>query len=353
NSAVVITFGGSFNESSLANPDMNATGDNWVHKIDRNWASPTQWSITETVISVYSLGDSETTVHDVADLAEGDSGNEGSGDSNEGDGTDEPSELEETGSWETTISTSRRGFVIMTLHASMGITSPVAAGVLWSISLNYSDSVTVGAVAGGGSSFAPAEKEGDAASSGSAGRGTGVPPDFEGSADWGASFGVTARSGGTIYITSTPSLASDGSIRSTVDAEVTYDIGGDANFRSNWSSSSQSGDLELPDLSGCEMTSAGLTTSKIVLVHAWDIDGTEDELADTLKNDSVSASLSGQMVLDPDGSTAEILANAGLRTAQRNVPATFDAMLSSGSCGLVDIGSRRLQSIRYQTGHDE
>jgi hypothetical protein len=252
-----------------------------------------------------------------------------------------------------------------------------------------------------------------------------VPPDFEGSADWGASFGVTARSGGTIYITSTPSLASDGSIRSTVDADVTYDIGGDANFRSNWSSSSQSGDLELPDLSGgdtpsnggptladlgqaigdasaefqgsdlsqrggsdpsdfageivghghraasggggasrlgggvkggfnmqaviggsgfesltgdafaalqgdtggegksehffvyapapkVEMTSAGLTTSKIVLVHAWDIDGTEDELADTLKNDSVSASLSGQMVLDPDGSTAEIDGDADL-----------------------------------------
>ena len=271
-----ISVFGSFTPASLDNPDLDATGMNWVHSVDRTWISPTQWSITERLVAAYNLSSDESDSGDnSSEEVEEDGGEDADSSSNNGDltsggnneGEASDSGLDETSSWSSTISVTRRGFIILTMIASQGISTPAAAGVNWSISFSFSDTIDIQADANGSATYVPAVAVvATGTTSGNSGQGgmtiggegdpqgsgesdidsSDLPEDFQGESEWSAGIGLTATSSGTLVISSTPSIGSDGAISRSIIADVNYDVGGDLNLTSDWSASSSSGSLVLP-----------------------------------------------------------------------------------------------------------
>jgi hypothetical protein len=229
---------GSFDESDLVNPDLTAEGLNWVHTIDRTWISDNQWSYTEQIVMVFNLGDSASDGGDLTSLTTGDETDNG---------------LDESGSWSSTTGVTRGGFFMLTFSASLGMTTPAAAGVKWSIDVNFRDTLGVTADAEGESTGTPnaSSVENDS-----------LPDDFVSHATWDASIGLTVYSGGTFSVSSTPSLVSTG-IQRDVTVSGSNDLGGNVNFTSNWSSSSSSGNLIPLDIGGCYTCSSGASSSPL------------------------------------------------------------------------------------------
>ena len=171
----------------------------------------------------------------------------------------------------------------------MGITTAAAAGINWSITMSYNDAVSITASAGGASTYVPTPStttgggfpsgsgggsgsmedggsggNGDPVENGESGSGNdpGIPEDFQGESSWSAGIGLSASSGGTLFLSSTPSIGSDSAISQAIIANMTYDVGGKVTMESDWSSGSYSGNLSLPHhpnpgagnpLAGCDI----------------------------------------------------------------------------------------------------
>jgi hypothetical protein len=254
------SFHGSFDASSLINPDLQATGFNWVHSVTTTWTDSNTWSFSERLIVSFNLGNARTFSSE-----DEPSSNEVQGSSNgqeENSGEGQETGLEETSSWESAVGVSRSGYLFFSLDASRGITTPSAAGVLWSLDMRFLDSLFISGNAGGESTFIPkepdneAEGDGDSGGGGDARRtqggndstGNSYPDDFNAQSEWSATFGVGFTSRGNFIVSSTPSVASDGGIQRAIDAGGDYSHEPKIMFSANWSSSSQSGDLSAPGL---------------------------------------------------------------------------------------------------------
>ncbi|MFN9420631.1 MAG: hypothetical protein ACK578_24505, partial [Pirellula sp.] len=151
-----------------------------------------------------------------------------------------------------------------TFSASRGITTASAAGVRWSLLVDYLDSASVSAEASGRADFTPSDpstnddggsSNGDETGTGGVDGGTGrdavdppqYPDDFTATSKWKASARISVETSGIIIVSSTPAIASDGEIDRTIAASITYDVDGDIEVSEEWSSSSQSGDISLVD----------------------------------------------------------------------------------------------------------
>jgi hypothetical protein len=220
-----LSLRGSFTAASLNNPDYNAQGLNWVHWVDRNWISSTQWSYTERMVLVFNLSNSETTTEETLPT---DPLPEGQVDDDD---------LDETSSYTSTLSATRRGFISFTFTSSQGISTPSAAGVQWSISVGYSDTLSVQAAASGTATFTPTAgtNEND------------YPDDFTANSSWSGTISATAFNSGSMSVSSTPSIATDNVIDRNISASVSYSAGGNATGTEEWSAGSQSGSIVLLD----------------------------------------------------------------------------------------------------------
>ncbi|MEI7462240.1 MAG: hypothetical protein WCK15_22830 [Pirellula sp.] len=155
--------------------------------------------------------------------------------------------------------------------------------------MSYNDAVSITASAGGASTYIPTPStttgggfptgsgggsgsmedggsggNGDPVENGESGSGNdfGIPEDFQGESSWSAGIGLSASSGGTLFLSSTPSIGSDSAISQAIIANVTYDVGGKVTMESDWSSGSYSGNLVFPNhpnpgagnpLAGCDI----------------------------------------------------------------------------------------------------
>jgi hypothetical protein len=83
--------------------------------------------------------------------------------------------------------------------------------------------------------------------SGSGGQGTGaLPADFKANALWSGSIGIVASTAGTVFVTSTPSIASDAIVERAISSGANTNSNAAINVLSSFSSSSSSGDLQRP-----------------------------------------------------------------------------------------------------------
>lgn len=239
-----IDLNGSFDANSLNDPDYDADDTNWVHTMDRNWTSSDQWSFTERLVLVFNLEETVEDSGDVADLIDPEA---------------EPSDpnLDEAGDWSSTSDITRVGFFMMTFVASRGISTPSAAGVKWSIAVDYSDIVSISSTAAGDSAGTPSatnDPENDPEA---------LPADFNSYATWGASVGIVIHSSGGFFVSSTPAIATGSVIERTIDANGYNDMGGNILFGSNWSSASLSGSLSPVGSTGCVTCTSGAPASPL------------------------------------------------------------------------------------------
>jgi hypothetical protein len=266
-SSSLTTFG-AFTAASLTNPDLTLPGLNWVHLVDVYWVSPTQWSFTESLVLSFDLGNSvedegqESIVNGQGSNEDGPDGDDSSGDPDD----DEDTGLDVESEWESSIGASRSGYFKFTFSASRGITTASAAGVRWSLLVDYLDSASVSAEASGRADFTPSDPstnddggssngDDDELEAGGIEGGTGrdvidtpqYPDDFTATSKWKASARISVETSGVIIVSSTPAIASDGEIDRTIAASITYDVDGDIEVSEEWSSSSQSGDISLVD----------------------------------------------------------------------------------------------------------
>ncbi|MFN9418060.1 MAG: hypothetical protein ACK578_11310, partial [Pirellula sp.] len=157
-SSSLTTFG-AFTAASLTNPDLTLPGLNWVHLVDVYWVSPTQWSFTESLVLSFDLGNSvedegqESIVNGQGSNEDGPDGDDSSGDPDD----DEDTGLDVESEWESSIGASRSGYFKFTFSASRGITTASAAGVRWSLLVDYLDSASVSAEASGRADFTPSD----------------------------------------------------------------------------------------------------------------------------------------------------------------------------------------------------
>jgi hypothetical protein len=265
-SSSLTTFG-AFTAASLTNPDLTLPGLNWVHLVDVYWVSPTQWSFTESLVLSFDLGNSvedegqESIVNGQGSNEDGPDGDDSSGDPDD----DEDTGLDVESEWESSIGASRSGYFKFSFSASRGITTASAAGVRWSLLVDYLDSASVTAEASGRADFTPSDpstNDDGGSSNGDDEPGTGgveggtgrdvidtpqYPDDFTATSKWKASARISVETSGIIIVSSTPAIASDGEIDRTIAASITYDVEGDIEVSEEWSSSSQSGDISLVD----------------------------------------------------------------------------------------------------------
>jgi len=262
NTSSTLTTFGSFTPASLTNPDLTLPGLHWVHLVDRFWVSDTQWSFTESLFLSFDL---ESLVEEQGgSTGNGNDGPAAEGDtpagSTEGDNDNGNDGLQVESTWESSMEASRSGFFMFTFKASRGITTPSAAGVAWSIWVDYLDSVDFSGEASGGSEFTPsAAVQGGAGSSGATDDDSlttseggqddlpTYPEDFTASSNWNTSADLFVSSSGVVRISSIPSIASDNIVERNVSASVVYGVDGDIEVSEDWSSRSQSGNINLPD----------------------------------------------------------------------------------------------------------
>ncbi|MCA9130253.1 MAG: hypothetical protein KDB22_24365 [Planctomycetales bacterium] len=247
-----VTSFGSFDESSAINPDLNASGTNWVHIVDTNWTSPTLWSFSETFVLAFNISESGSESGDLSDLSSsGDTLGESTGEGGEGSGDG----LVSSGGWSIDTAYGRGGFAIIRFTASLGVVTSAAAGVAWSLSVDYGDRISVSAVGSGASTFAVdpnLTNTGGDSSSGDEWGGSGdgnlgggdslFPDDFHGESAWNAGAGVVVYSTGDFSISSTPSVVAGG-IQRNIVAGGSSDTGSSFTTMSDWASMSGSGDL--------------------------------------------------------------------------------------------------------------
>lgn len=207
-----------------------------MHYVDRVWNSADSWSYTERLAFVFNTTESTSDGGDISDLisdggsgdsgegsgdsggatgdgsaggtsgGDGDGSGSGSGDDGDSDGGNGP-DLDHEGSWSSSTDTTRQTMFMMTFTASLGITTPSAAGVAWSINVQYGDTIGVSSEAEGGGVATPAPNgdsgesdgtgdndEGDEDYSGEetpGGDNQELPDDFTAHSTWGASAGLT------------------------------------------------------------------------------------------------------------------------------------------------------------------
>lgn len=296
-----LDFHGDFNEDSFDNPDLLAQGTHWAHRVTLQYHSADSWSYTEILVMAFnhssSLSDSGT-IDGGEDGEAGDGDAESSGvltaasdtDDTAGEADADEADTAQPGQWSTAASLARSGFLIITFTASRGIASPAAAGTAWSINASTRDSIQFDASASGSVGEVPDEddeegdEEGDDTAGASGGEGgEGAAPASEGGSatdrtsdsdndsptdapdrpaaaprshfQWGINLGINAFVGGSLNVSSTPSivsvLAADGTTSDVVQRAVTagggYDLGGGSRLGSMASGASQSGNLMLED----------------------------------------------------------------------------------------------------------
>jgi hypothetical protein len=239
-----LAIGGSFTADSVANPDYDAPGTNWVHTVTNLWTSPTHWSYSENLIGVFNLSETES--------------DNGEFDEEDGESSGDDEDTSVTGSWNSTTTLKRNGFVRFSITVSQGMTSVASAGVAWSINMSYLDRLSVELQGGGSSSFASEEPSSDTSqdSNNRSADGDEIPPDttgidelnnVSGEASWNVGFEIGVYASGSFSISNTPTHGTDGGVDRNISANVTAKIGGDARESFSWNATSQSGNLSLPD----------------------------------------------------------------------------------------------------------
>ncbi len=229
-----------------------------------------QWSLTESLVLSFRLNNDrvDTWTTNIVDGIYGDTGgtqegNEGEGSNGESDPTENPLKgLDGTASGEVNAHASRTGFIFYTFTASRGVSAPSAAGVQWSVTTSYSDTINVLATGSGDSTYQPTSSSGTTTGgSGSGGwvlgdegnseGGTNTnseftyPSDFTASSSWDASSTLALSNSGAFSISVSPSLTSSGQVRVDTAASMVYDSNGSGNSTANWTSNSASGDLSV------------------------------------------------------------------------------------------------------------
>ena len=266
---------GVFDTNTTADSDMTLPGVNFVHIVNRTWVDEDHWSITETLIMSFNL--SETISPTLASGSESDTSGSATGTSS-GDSASEEIGLGNHPVTETStasLTVNRSGFVKLVFHAEKGMLTPVAAGVLWSVNLAFRDQASVTLVASGGRTIAP-DITNTASTGGSSGGGTGqgdtgdtwsvtgagdagtttqntLPASFSSTSTWSLNIGVQVSVGGTVAVSSTPSLVTSANDPTTneVERDINYvadvQVGASLSLGGAWAASSTSGDLNTPD----------------------------------------------------------------------------------------------------------
>lgn len=253
-SSSTLSVFGAFTAASLTNPDTLLLGLNWAFQTDSQWTDANSWSFTEKLVLAFNLDNSDLGDWDETRI----NGNDGD------EETDDSSMqgLDGHSNGESDANATRNGYFFYTYHATMGI-----AGVSWSLTVSYSDSVTLGATASGGSTYTPTT----APVNPSSGHNSWIygvqpdeqptyPSDYQATSHWNAAINFSVASSGTISISSTPVLTSSVAVQRTLNASIDYNAGGLGSASVDWSSASQSGAIVLPNhpagpggdpLSGC------------------------------------------------------------------------------------------------------
>jgi hypothetical protein len=240
---------GAFTPASLANPDLTLPGLNWVHAVDVIWVSPEQWSFTESLVLSFNLGNANNETGNQS-IING-TGQDQDGDSTGDDGAedDENLGLDVADNWQSTTQASRSGYYKFFFSASRGMTTASAAGVRWSVMLDYLDSASVVSETAGVSVFTPSDPPTGSGGSSNADaiNAPQYPADFTARSVRQGSVTVSVASVGVILVTSTPAIAADGEIDRTITASISYGVNCDIELSFQWSSFSQSGNIRLAE----------------------------------------------------------------------------------------------------------
>ncbi|MFN9463666.1 MAG: hypothetical protein ACK6B2_10740, partial [Planctomycetota bacterium] len=111
------------------NADLTLPGLSWVHTVSRVWNSPTQWSITETIVLAFNASVASTLSQTMPSDDSGDPDDQGlvAPHLTSGGGT-------------VSISAGRFAHLIVVIHADRGFTADSQAGVSWSVRSSSLDS---------------------------------------------------------------------------------------------------------------------------------------------------------------------------------------------------------------------
>ncbi|MFN8742222.1 MAG: hypothetical protein ACK5YR_20020, partial [Pirellula sp.] len=154
---------------------------------------------------------------------------------------------------------------------TFGSFTPAAAGVKWSVSSSFSDSINVAFAASGNATFSPTQNGGatnggttgggDSGPSGGGGVGPGsgpgdspdgpngsesdYPEDFNAESNWNASTALSVQNHGSFSISVTPSTTFGGGTRKAITATMSYGANGVGAASADWASTSSSGSVSL------------------------------------------------------------------------------------------------------------
>ncbi|MFN7844647.1 MAG: hypothetical protein ACK5N9_23245, partial [Pirellula sp.] len=145
---------------------------------------------------------------------------------------------------------------------TFGSFTPAAAGVKWSVSSSFSDSINVAFAASGNATFSPTQNGGatnggttgggDSGPSGGGGVGPGsgpgdspdgpngsesdYPEDFNAESNWNASTALSVQNHGSFSISVTPSTTFGGGTRKAITATMSYGANGVGAASADWAS---------------------------------------------------------------------------------------------------------------------
>ncbi|MEI8214025.1 MAG: hypothetical protein WCI02_17875, partial [Planctomycetota bacterium] len=211
-------FVGAFNaQTTSENADLKLPGLSWVHTVDRSWTSPTQWSITETIVLAFNASVSNTVSSNV--------------DSSSTSSASQTPTHFRTGSGLATFSASRSTYLIVSIHAERGITSDPAAGVAWSLHSSSRDTRTLNFMATASTNVNPNPNyvdptwHADGTVQGRTNDPNGpvpVPRNYTSGASISAGFNIGVSTGGSLDASATPSLVPDTTRSSGFDIETDF-----------------------------------------------------------------------------------------------------------------------------------
>jgi hypothetical protein len=295
--ADTVEYVGAFDETTTPDSNLEVPGVNWVHRLNVHRLDDSRWSISETLILGYSISvavpiDDPEDTPDSSNQTPDMSSSNTSSSSGDLTYTSDAGQPPITGDLVQTASSSlivtRFGFLVLSFHAEQGITTPVEAGVKWSLNLSFSDTIGVTMIASHSASITPAitgatnpqassqtpaadDSSGSSSSSTSSSlmdpsSNTGdssylnpqpdsppapaAPSNFRSSSSSQLTLGVQVSAVGGIAIGSTPMLVheSDGT---SVERDVTYSdnisVTAASSILGVWAATSGSGDIYTPD----------------------------------------------------------------------------------------------------------
>ncbi|MCU0713108.1 MAG: HINT domain-containing protein [Pirellula sp.] len=211
----VQTFTGAFNANTTReSADFSAPGTSSFHSINYNWVSPTQWSMTETIIFSFAYSSTDQ-------LSDQLTPNPATSTPADGTPTYTPQ-----GNATATIAASRFVSIVIVLHASRGIISHPDAGVAWSMDVKTSDRLSLSLNASASVGVVPNTTTSNPPNVPGNGASTWSPlsplGNYTSSAYSGLALGFTVTLQHSIRASGTPSLVSSGTSNGAMEPETDF-----------------------------------------------------------------------------------------------------------------------------------